>query len=301
MGFAGFSDVTLADSAVEAAQIIAEANPPFDCMFIDFKMPEINGDYLCTWVRNLPQYQTTPLVMVTALGQKPDIDRAFAAGATDYITKPVDLADLIARLKLLARQVAQLKADAAAAPQKETTPDPDQALTRIDFTKPMHLGGIKGEIDLASLENYLVQISRNSIHEMSAFSFAIKDAAKLHLVCSRKGFIAILKATGRAISTHLETPNFFIAYAGYGTFTGVIESKNIDENEREALEATVRKSLDGITVASRNGAPSKIEPYMAMPRKLGTWSGTKVVDAMYHTIGEAEDRCKAIITGAAAS
>ena len=66
----GIHEVSLAESAEQAAQIIAQASPPFECLLIDMRMPGIEGDDLCYWVRQLPGHEKTPIVMVTALAEK---------------------------------------------------------------------------------------------------------------------------------------------------------------------------------------------------------------------------------------
>lgn len=286
----GFNNVTLAGSAVEAAQIIAEADPPFECFIFDIRMPEIEGDYLCHWVRHLPYHASTPIVMATALAKKSDIDRAFAAGASDYITKPIDQSDLDKRIRQIEHKIAQ---NGFEAPKNISFQGQQQdGLDRVDFTKPMHLGGINGEIDLQSLENYLIQLSRTGIHDMDAFSFAIQDAAKLHFICSRNEYLSILKTTGKMISKYLAEPGFFLSYAGYGAFTGVIRNADFEKSAWETLERKVQDSLKKICVPSKTGAPIRVEPHASMPLKLSVWSASKSIDILYRVIIEAEARCR---------
>lgn len=291
MANAGIVNVALARSAMEAAEAIADAESPFDCVFIDFKMPEINGDHLCSWIRSLPSYAATPLIMVTALVDKPAIERAFAVGATDYITKPIVLSDLNSRLILLKREVSMNRSLAGNEPQEELTSARQQEQPGIVFSKAFKVGGVKDEIELSAMENYLVQLSRTGLQDMSVFSIAIKDAAKLHLTCSREVFVRILATVGEAVSALCTAPHFFISYAGYGAFVGLIESKSLSSAERDTREESIRILLAATKFASRDGVPIRIEPCMAMPRRLGTWSGKKVVDVLYHVIGEAEERC----------
>ena len=289
MAFAGLDDVTTADSAWVAAQMVADAKPPFDCIFIDFNMPEIKGDYLCSWIRHLPAYAATPIIMVTALTDRPAIEAAFASGASDYITKPIDPSDLLSRLKLLRHQITSGHAIAADDKQADTASGRGHALAKIDFAKPFKIGEIKREIDLAALENYLVRISKKNIQGMSVFSFVIGDAAKMHLIFSREEFVRVLAATGSAIANFYAAPHFFISYAGYGAFVGVIEGIVPAIAETEALERAVRKSLKGNILTSTGGNPARVQLFMAVSANLSTWSGAKIVDALYKTIGDAEE------------
>ena len=286
--FSGYIDVAFAESAEQAAQIIAQASPPFECMLIDMRMPGVKGEELCYWARQFPEYTETPIVMVTALSKKSDIDRAFAAGASDYITKPLVIPDFISRIDQIRLQIekcAYCKRKGADVPAKAV------GRGRIDFTQPMRLGGINGEIEIGALENYLFQLSKSGIRDMDAFSFAIKDAAKLHFVCSREEFFSILKATGTVISQHLSAPQFFLSYTGYGAFTGVAQEIGNCESVRDEIECKVQGKLNDIQIPSSSGAPIGVIPYMSVPQKLSVWHGQNAVDILYRAIVDAEIRC----------
>lgn len=289
LNLSGYSDVVLATSAEEAAQIIAHENPPFESMFLDMKMPGSDGDELCRWVRQLPDYRHIPIVMVTALGQKPDIDRAFGAGASDYVTKPLDLADFIFRVDKIKQKID--KGDLR--PPKEIDMRLKSAVSgRTDFTKPMFVGNIPAEIELSAMEKYLLRLIKSGIRDMDAFSFSIKDAAKLHFVCSRELFVKILQATGMVIEEYLPTTQHFLAFAGYGAFAGVAHGLSDDENIRAEIEKNVQQALGGISVPSTTGGQIPIVPFMSAPQKLNFSNGQNALDALYRVIVDAEDRTK---------
>lgn len=285
----GYSDVTFTASAEEAVQVIAETSPPFECMFLDMKMPEADGDELCQWVRRMPEYQETPIVMVTALGKKADIDRAFAAGASDYVTKPLDLAEFNARVDRIKRCLDKgnnFSRKAPSAGPGKTGSD------RTDFSKPMLVGRIPSEIKLGAMENYLKQLSQVGIRDMDAFSFAIRDAAKLHFLCSRELFVTILQATGMVISKHLPKTQHFLAFAGQGTFAGLARGLGESEDLRDEIEKNVQQELSRVVVPSRKGSDIPIIPFMSVPQRLNVSQGQHAVDALYKTIVEAEGRCR---------
>ena len=96
----GHTEVTTAESAVEAFEIIKNDPEPFDCFLLDIQMPEIDGIQLCKSLRFIPEYKRTPILMITAMSDKAYIERAFASGATDYVTKPFDIVELGARIKV---------------------------------------------------------------------------------------------------------------------------------------------------------------------------------------------------------
>lgn len=73
-----------------------------DLIVLDIMLPEMDGWELC---RNLREYSDTPVLMVTAKGETADKLKGFQIGADDYIVKPFDPLELVARVKALLRRV----------------------------------------------------------------------------------------------------------------------------------------------------------------------------------------------------
>lgn len=74
-----------------------------DAIVLDVMMPEIDGITVCQKIKAQPQWQGVPVVMVTALTEKEDLARCLAAGADDFISKPVDGLELRARVRSMLR------------------------------------------------------------------------------------------------------------------------------------------------------------------------------------------------------
>ncbi len=75
---------------------------PFDCCLIDVGLPDLDGFTLARELRRRQPRQ--PLLFLTARTMKADKLRGFALGADDYITKPVDEEELIARIRAVLRR-----------------------------------------------------------------------------------------------------------------------------------------------------------------------------------------------------
>ena len=105
---AGYSDIAIAASGWEALKILdvgrttSEA-PAVDVALLDIVMPEMDGVEACARIRNDPRYGDLPIIMVTSLDDMDSLSNAFVAGATDYITKPVNRVELIARVRAALR------------------------------------------------------------------------------------------------------------------------------------------------------------------------------------------------------
>jgi diguanylate cyclase (GGDEF)-like protein len=79
-----------------------------DLILVDAVMPILDGFEFCEQLKNLGE-RLTPILMITSLDDDDSVDRAFAAGATDYITKPINLPVLRQRVRNLVRQSHLLK------------------------------------------------------------------------------------------------------------------------------------------------------------------------------------------------
>lgn len=75
-----------------------------DLVVLDWMMPRLNGIEVCEAVRADDALAGTRILMLTAKAQEADLERAFAAGADDYIPKPFSTRELVVRVQaLLAR------------------------------------------------------------------------------------------------------------------------------------------------------------------------------------------------------
>jgi diguanylate cyclase (GGDEF)-like protein len=81
------------DAAVEAAQASV-----FDLILLDYQMPKRDGVEVIRALRERPEYRSTPMLLLTAVGSDRAVEAAFEAGADDYINKPHRRRALLARL-----------------------------------------------------------------------------------------------------------------------------------------------------------------------------------------------------------
>ena len=77
-----------------------KANPGVDVMLVDIMMPGMDGYETMREIRSDPDYRDLPIVAVTAKAMKGDREKCLEAGATDYVSKPVDLDQLLAVLRV---------------------------------------------------------------------------------------------------------------------------------------------------------------------------------------------------------
>ena len=128
-------DVTAAVNGKEGlTTAIACAEDPnrraIEIVISDVMMPEMSGIEMASALRTVPAYAETPLLFLTAKGETEDRLEGFRVGADDYLTKPFDLEELLARVQvqarraLTARKVRQLMVDDHADNDDESLPRP---------------------------------------------------------------------------------------------------------------------------------------------------------------------------------
>ncbi len=83
----------------EALEILK--NHPSDLILLDIMMPQMSGFEVCRRIKNDPKTTDIPVIMVTALNEPGDIERAIDCGADDFLSKPVNKWELMTRVKTM--------------------------------------------------------------------------------------------------------------------------------------------------------------------------------------------------------
>jgi CheY-like chemotaxis protein len=91
--------LTLARNGREALDAL-EAQSEIDMVLMDIMMPEMDGYDAMEQIRKRPEWQKLPIIALTAKAMRDDHDRALAAGANDYIAKPIDVDQLLSLMRV---------------------------------------------------------------------------------------------------------------------------------------------------------------------------------------------------------
>jgi DNA-binding response OmpR family regulator len=100
---AQFNVTLLSDG--QAASEHLEKNPAADIVLLDIMLPHVDGMRLLKQLRERADAPSTPVIMLSAKDQVADIQKAFACGADDYVVKPFDPDELLARAQRFLKKV----------------------------------------------------------------------------------------------------------------------------------------------------------------------------------------------------
>jgi CheY-like chemotaxis protein len=92
-------EVLFAENGREGIELLA-AHPDVDLVLMDVMMPELDGYETTQAIRQLPDFERLPVIALTAKAMKGDRERSIAAGASDYIAKPIDVDQLLSLMRV---------------------------------------------------------------------------------------------------------------------------------------------------------------------------------------------------------
>tara|TARA_R110002074_G_scaffold143102_3_gene289882 strand:+ start:5513 stop:6502 length:990 start_codon:yes stop_codon:yes gene_type:complete len=224
----GNHELTTALSGPEALEVVRSSrSAPFDCFLFDIQMPKMDGIELTKAIRDSTRYADTPILMLTAMSDKRYVDAAFAAGATDYVTKPFEVSELKARLGLVeglvqARQSRTKKIFATQAISASSHPNvPAEGL---ELYEPISIYDVDNVIEYMAMGNYVAQLSRSALFGSTTFAFTVRKIEEHHQSMSAFEFFSLVSDVAEVISDTLVGHQFLMSYAGSGTFVCVTES-----------------------------------------------------------------------------
>ncbi|KQZ32598.1 HAMP domain-containing protein [Duganella sp. Root1480D1] len=91
--------VSFAENGRDGIEVL-ERDPTIEIVLMDIMMPEMDGYDTMRAIRRIPKFRSLPIITLTAKAMKGDRDKCIAAGASDYITKPVDVAQLLSLMRV---------------------------------------------------------------------------------------------------------------------------------------------------------------------------------------------------------
>lgn len=281
----GDHELTTAECAPDALELLlAPDAPEFDCFLFDVQMPVMDGIELTRRLREEARYADMPILMLTAMADKRYVDAAFAAGATDYVTKPFEVAELTARLTMVEGLVQKR--------QERTkkifaTQSLDAPADRVELFEPISIYDVDNVIDYMAMENYVEQLSRSALFGSTTFAFTIREVAQFHQALSSFEFYSLISDVAEIISDTLQGHQYLMSYAGNGTFVCITESGWRPDMTRlmDAINLTLAKT----ELFDNQG--QRLQPRVSAGEAIRLiWkTGASLMDAMAQAHASAEE------------
>ncbi len=241
-------EVTACPGGAEALSEIDASDEDFDCFVLDIQMPRMDGIELCRHIRALEQYGGTSIIMLTAMTQLDHLDRAFAAGANDYITKPFELGELRARIKSAQRFAQEAQEAQARQPDRtagadhrddDAGPVGDGSARRsagdVVFSDVIDIRNVDRVLSYTAFENYIMQLPRFGMFNSTICSIRIVNAEEAHQTCPPDRFRDLIHLVAGVLSETLTRDGCFLSYRGGGVFLCIQNGRHAltrDEIER---------------------------------------------------------------------
>ena len=257
MSAIGDHDLTTAPSGPDALAILEKSvATDFDCFIFDIQMPGMDGVELIGKAREFRPFMDTPILMLTAMSEKRYIDAAFTAGATDYVTKPFEVAELRSRLELVEGLIKRGKITSRKVFAATGVGEEDGAEQQIGLFDPISIYDVDNVIDHTALENYVAQLTRSSLFGSTVFAISIRKINEFHHKLSGFEYCSMISDVAEVISDVLLNHQFLMSYAGNGVFVCIADGGWRPDMEK--LRDYVNLSLSRTEIFNNSG--EQLEP-----------------------------------------
>ena len=286
---ADFPQITVAASGMDALSILKEPDAQFDCLLLDIEMPGMSGVELCQRIRAMPQYHDTPILMLTSVTDRGVIERAFAAGANDYINKPFDVKEITTRVRV-AKRMSETVGEAPVLDLNHLPADGQKGDHDFSINSAVRLSGVEQLILPFSLGNYLSQLSRRRLDTCNIFAVRVENMDTLFAECNTRELALALTEVTQAVNDVVDCPKLLMAYDGNGTFLCITqETQNLVWPE---IEDRVHALLTEGNAKFNDGIPMNICVAIGNPIPPNASRNQRVKKTFDRAIGRALMRQK---------
>jgi CheY-like chemotaxis protein len=265
---------TVAESAKEALKAMYESERPFRGIFLDIQMPETTGLELCSIIRSIPGYEDVPVVMVTAIKDSTSMQQAYAAGASDYITKPICV------------DVVRDRFDRLRENQPERVHSLEGIISRVEAQnsvrtpdEPIPLEGVDKSVSRDAFHAYLLQAKHNLAVPMRVQAVGIRNFLEFFSETPPDDFREAIIRVGRMLSGLTADEGVVLTYFGNGIF---VTCAAIGRDTRSSYLESSLNGLGGAAYGSRTQHQLQLVPGTAI--EMDPHSNSDVFDVLNRAI-----------------
>ena len=272
-------DLSYALSAHDALTLLE--NESFDLILLDVMMPVMNGYELCKRIKRMPEFFDVPVIFLTAKSDMESVAEGFSSGGQDYISKPFNSTELLARVKahVVAKRYKDVQAEVIKSQRKyqqeleqevkEQTKNIRELSRHQEKIREDEKRHIAGEIhdelgvtltalnmELSSLEKKLVDVSPDSINQIKSMRTLVTDAAQTarRIISSLRP--SILDTMGLVAALEWQCEEYARRYKSKCHVHANVEDVELDENEKIAIFRIAQECLTN--TAKHAGASSVV-------------------------------------------
>lgn len=248
----GYNDMLLAESATDAFELLGLRGPSqrvtgqdISLVIMDVSMPDVDGVEACRRMKENPALRDIPVMMVTANEEVETLEAAFAAGAVDYVVKPVDRLELIARIRSALRLKSEMD-------ERKAREDELLKVTRqlADINEMLQRlaseDALTGAANRRMFDEVLRQEWMRAMRDKKSLSLAMVDVDHFKAYNDFYGHHDgdhILKSVAVTLSRTVRRPSDFVARYGGEEFCIILPgtraegARRLAEKFRRAVEA----------------------------------------------------------------
>jgi diguanylate cyclase (GGDEF)-like protein len=259
---AGYDDVLMADSALAAFAMLrlGEGAPPaeIDLILMDINMPGVDGIEACRRIKADAALQDLPIIMVTAQTEVEHLDAAFAAGAIDYITKPVREIELHARVKSALTLKSEMDRRKAREAQLMEVMSQLEAANR-ELQRLSSLDGLTGVANRRGFDEFLLGEWRRALREEQPVSLILVDIDFFKQYNDALGHLAgddCLRQIATALRHSIHRPSDLVARYGGEEFAVVLG--NTDGTGARQVALTLQSNIKALALPHPNSFVSPL-------------------------------------------